>query len=452
MTLRLHLISSPLILATAACYNPSLPDMRATDDGAAGTTEGASAELTDTNTDTGSSSGASGLTDPMSGSADASSSGSSDGEGTTTPEEPGCGNGVVEQGEECDDGDDVDGNGCNAGCVLSGAVQWELSLPSEFPRDVQVTAEGDVLTGGRNLGVSGWFTRIAGDGDDEELHVDVDSRVALVADLGGGSVLVGTAEGAGPDAVVRFSSEGEVEWSQELDLIDSWIRDVKVDSVTGQVVAVYSVEQNQSWIRRFTIDGALLWEFSEVSSANRFYPVSLSIDAAGQMLVVSTGNVAGVQASNDRKMTVTRSTPAGVEQWRAEYDAGGTGAYFVGSPTASGDVVVAGRTYLDDQFVGWIRRYDSSGEVLWTIPHAELPNLHFGEVVPVGDDVILVGYEDVAEGEFQGIVRRYSESGELYWEQRPDTEYLIAGDAFDDGSVVVVGSLGDTGKILRLGL
>jgi cysteine-rich repeat protein len=80
-------------------------------------------------------------------------SGSSDGEpvtmdGSTTTAEPAsssdgssestgpvplpvCGNGVVEGDEECDELDDVDGDGCNTDCVRSGSPRWSLVVASE---------------------------------------------------------------------------------------------------------------------------------------------------------------------------------------------------------------------------------------------------------------------------------------------------------------------------------
>lgn len=42
------------------------------------------------------------------------------GEPDTTGGEGLCGNGVVEAGEQCDDGNNVDGDGCSVGCVLEG--------------------------------------------------------------------------------------------------------------------------------------------------------------------------------------------------------------------------------------------------------------------------------------------------------------------------------------------
>ena len=35
-----------------------------------------------------------------------------------------CGNGVIDDGEECDDGNDADADGCNTDCIPSGKLLW----------------------------------------------------------------------------------------------------------------------------------------------------------------------------------------------------------------------------------------------------------------------------------------------------------------------------------------
>lgn len=59
-------------------------------------------------------------------------SSSSDGtsEDTVTPL-PVCGDGVVEGDEECDELDDVDGDGCNTDCVRSGSPRWSVVVASD---------------------------------------------------------------------------------------------------------------------------------------------------------------------------------------------------------------------------------------------------------------------------------------------------------------------------------
>lgn len=45
---------------------------------------------------------------------------------TSAEPSPMCGDAVVEGDEECDDGNDVDGDGCNVDCVPSGSIRWTL--------------------------------------------------------------------------------------------------------------------------------------------------------------------------------------------------------------------------------------------------------------------------------------------------------------------------------------
>ncbi|MEM6991331.1 MAG: hypothetical protein AAF721_12555, partial [Myxococcota bacterium] len=75
-----------------------------------------------------------------------------------------CGNAMLDEGEECDDGNAADGDGCEADCRWTpGTLLWEHTGPATRPiehsssMDVQVDAAGDVYvtgsasSGGRNL-------------------------------------------------------------------------------------------------------------------------------------------------------------------------------------------------------------------------------------------------------------------------------------------------------------
>ncbi|MCE9624079.1 MAG: hypothetical protein K8R69_01300 [Deltaproteobacteria bacterium] len=61
------------------------------------------------------------------------------------PVDIGCGNGVVEKGEECDDGDDVDGDGCDHLCKFEtkseATVVPEASVDSNLPMDATAPSE-----------------------------------------------------------------------------------------------------------------------------------------------------------------------------------------------------------------------------------------------------------------------------------------------------------------------
>src|SRR5690606_31737657 len=56
--------------------------------------------------------------------------GTTSGTGSTGAESTGevelCGNGVVDEGEECDDGNTINGDGCNADCRPSETLEWSV--------------------------------------------------------------------------------------------------------------------------------------------------------------------------------------------------------------------------------------------------------------------------------------------------------------------------------------
>ena len=63
-----------------------------------------------------------------------------------------CGNAIVDAGEDCDDGNSQDGDGCNADCRASGSTQWTMTIASEAGTDagraVVFLGGGDIVVGG----------------------------------------------------------------------------------------------------------------------------------------------------------------------------------------------------------------------------------------------------------------------------------------------------------------
>ncbi len=87
-------------------------------------------------------------------------------------EGPECGNGIVEVGEACDEEDDVDGDGCNTNCVLSGSYKWRRikeSLGDDEGYDVATTANAEhyvVGTFASQQG-NGWVLKFHDEGDED---------------------------------------------------------------------------------------------------------------------------------------------------------------------------------------------------------------------------------------------------------------------------------------------
>ncbi len=71
--------------------------------------------------------------------------------------EPICGDGSADPGEECDDANDIDGDGCNRDCLESGGVVWLRTLPTIRGADrdtlnaVVTLDEGSIVAGGSKL-------------------------------------------------------------------------------------------------------------------------------------------------------------------------------------------------------------------------------------------------------------------------------------------------------------
>ena len=75
---------------------------------------------------------------------------SSDEEGGTTSF---CGDGIVDPGEACDDGNDAQADGCNIDCTVSGSVLWTVQLPESLGvSKIHFDAKGHILLGGVSFG------------------------------------------------------------------------------------------------------------------------------------------------------------------------------------------------------------------------------------------------------------------------------------------------------------
>ncbi|HEY0133264.1 MAG TPA: DUF4215 domain-containing protein, partial [Nannocystis sp.] len=113
-----------LVLSLAACADDGAAAATSTDaQGSTGST-GSTSSTTSTSVVTGTSSGEA---PPTSGDMTSTGvAGTSTGEPGFDPPRPACGNGYLEAMEECDDGNLVDGDGCNAACQTPCGLELEL--------------------------------------------------------------------------------------------------------------------------------------------------------------------------------------------------------------------------------------------------------------------------------------------------------------------------------------
>ena len=145
--------------------------------------------------------------------------------GSTGPE-PLCGNGDLDEDEICDDGNMVDGDGCNADCTPSGEILLETIFDpnpdgDESILDIDHASDGSYVVSGFVFGETAdlWAARFADDDSvlwaTELVETDgIDYGWAVAANNGGSSYIAGITDtnniSTGDPYLARVSDTGEV--------------------------------------------------------------------------------------------------------------------------------------------------------------------------------------------------------------------------------------------------
>lgn len=339
---------------------------------------------------------------------------------TGDPNDP-CGNGVIDGFEPCDDGNRVNGDGCNADCTPSGQVRWTSTFDGMAGVDC---AEG----------------------------VAVDSQSQVIA-----AGFVATAM-AGEDLWIRkFDLEGGEAWTVTADQAfgDDRFRAVTVsadDSIyaVGFVTAELPNEGRNVLVRKLDAAGAELWtqtynsEFDE--SDDQAYAAAATADGG---VVVAGEEVVALQ---DSDVWVRKYDADGVEQWTVTYG-GAAEALDSGrgvDELPGGDVVVSGwETQADGGRAIWVQRLSPTGAVVWTQTfNAGAPNGNIGNAVVARSDdtVVATGSQRVGSEDTDFWTAAYGSDGAEQWTQvfdgpgnGADVGRGVAVDEAD--AVVVVGTI-----------
>ncbi|MBX7080799.1 MAG: hypothetical protein K1X88_16495 [Nannocystaceae bacterium] len=344
--------------------------------------------------------------------ADSSSSdGSSSGGGTV------CGDGVADGDEACDDGDTVDGNGCNNDCTPSLAVRWAAAWDGpaallDTSSDVAFAPDGRVGISGRTtaavgsdmfvvvydeLGTMLWQQTLDGEGADETQSNYDDARgLAFLSD--GDVVVVGSDWGVMGTSVrvTRLDDTGAAVWTRRED--DTFYGGaVEVAVSADDELYVIGGAFGDAWMGHLSAAGALLpSEFVpgllwvaiaavpgggiEVGgmvgpdAAARYYDADLTagdtIEYAGPdtdvvfgVAVDGTGNLSVLLYQTDyvdESWTLHRYAPDGTLAWsQPDPMAAGVAVYaLAAAPDQS--VVVAGIDNTQDEPLR-LRRFDAEG-------------------------------------------------------------------------------------------
>ncbi len=349
-----------------------------------------------TSTGDGSSSSSGEPITPTSSSSSSSSSSSGEpgtsegGESSSTGVMAGCGDGVVDDPEQCDDGNQIDGDGCNQDCLPSGQLLWEATQPggvglTDEGVGCEVDGTGSILiTGSISIGPGNddiWVRKYSFAG--VPLWTQTHGGTGLVKDQGRGVVvdaaeLVYVAGFANTlmqdnDVFVRkFAAEGTPLWTKVYngavtlsDAASAAALTPEGDLLVGGAVSVLDAGTD-TWLRKYSPEGATLWTRTHAGA-------SKGNDATNALAVTSDGFIyaAGQEGvtGEGSNIWLGKYDPDGNQLWSRLYSgAAGKNDYLYGAVAMDdGGVVVCGyETAVDIPWMSFLRRYDGAGLAMWT--------------------------------------------------------------------------------------
>lgn len=378
-------------------------------------------------------------------------SSSSDGEEAGSETAVVCGDGVVEGAEQCDDANDIDGDGCNAGCIEGGALLWELRKDGgvagwDTTHDLAVLADDSVVLAGvaDTGGLQAELARVDANGNElwSHLYVATDATEADAwgtAPLGDGAVLAGT----GNNEVMfarALDQDGNALWTFE---------------APGRVYDASS-SGDEVWIAGRHDDGtAALWHLDGEGTLVATYD-----EASGSMPTTSV--VWGIAAGDGRVATagelMTDQRAFVRELWSGsggvarETDvlalAGDADAGYGVTIAQGGAIAMVGDIVRGSERNGWLLRRDTGGRLLPAIEQQELGNYHGVAIGPSGE-IAVSGWVDNGLGKI-ALVVKYAVDGTLAW-RREITGSVVVGEnkawtvgIRSDAVIVAAGELVET--------
>lgn len=442
-------------VTTPACYSPNNPvgdgDASADNETTTGATTSSVSDPTATGLDTGSTTQATGPggTGASTGS-EATGFETSDAGSTSDNGGQLCGNGEVDAGEDCDDANDINADGCNIDCVTSGAVLWtvdfaeDFDLP-EFPQGGIFELEHVAVAPGGTIAVIGrilsdgkdavlvrqldadatitWTSVIESAEDDHHFHATgLDATDDLVVTCGYDGV------GSGSAFVRAFSSDGEGAWAVDSNVSSTGAFDCII--LPDGDVMVVSNEVQDTTLRRYDgDDGSLLW--SDGDDTSPAFSLSRRSDA---LVTVASSDPAAITRFTENGVLVSTLPLAGISvrrvttgpdeaefvavageamlfrrydgnalTWSHAAPATGYGAIAVDSV---GAVTVAGTANEDI----WVQKLSPEADEIWTASYAgNGGDYDVATSVAVGpdDSVFVAGTEVTTDGR-RGWLRKYA--------------------------------------------
>lgn len=337
-----------------------------------------------------------------------------------------CGNGKMEEQEECDDGNVEDGDGCNADCTISGQLAWEdLSAGSDENAHELAVAPDAVLAYAVGIG-SGSEVRALDTGDASEIwkQAFADDAPELEFDPDGNVVVsystypdgtlrrLDASDGSGLDEYVltgglvyglAINGSGDIAFAGAKD-IDGWIGVMDEDAVVDWEVidpgmlmgnhAGYSValrpddelaygvgRSSGGRVHVHALDGSEVWQ-QPVGDTSGW--VDVAAGPMGEVYACWTQAVDGEETN----AVLTRLKPDGTKDWDRSVDGPTSGQDNCQglAVDATGHVVWTynSEVYAQDSGPSHLEKLDAAGELVWSVTYdAGVSRLHVSRGVGV---------------------------------------------------------------------
>jgi cysteine-rich repeat protein len=296
-----------------------------------------------------------------------------------------CGDGTVNEGELCDDGNDVPDDGCNSKCQPTAAIGWTQNIDynqeSDGAGDVAIDATGRIV-------IAGW---------------------------------AGAADGSLDQLVLVLDPDGKEVWKRTFDGaagLDDSLSGVVLDD-QGRIYVVGSetiADMHGAHVVR-ALDPAApdvpIWRTD--SSADTFYAVGHAMTAVGAELVIV--GAAGSKFSESLPLVMRVGTDGTILSTDVADDP--DARWFAVEPIGdAGDLLLGGRRNVAVHSLdATVRRITADGDEVWTDYYDH--DFLYDSVLALAvgpNEAILAGGVVIQEGENDNVlVRRLGGDGTARW-------------------------------------
>ena len=327
----------------------------------------------------------------------------------------------MDDGEACDDGNMVNGDGCNDDCSPSATMVWEYRskvLGDGAINSVATSADGAIFIAGGQRGASDtedrWVAKFTGEGEMVWSKYYDESKFEAATAIGVREDAVYVAGATQPDDrnlwVARLDLDGNTVWEDQFDsgFGDDFAKGLSVVADGVVVVGVVSLEGGlgATRTRRYAANGEVQWTDDVPFQAKAAYKIGPAVAATAEQVVV--GFRRSPQPGTYQGVLYAYPPGGGAPLWSRDLPT--LSGVFGAASVANGDIVLALKD-LSEKFV--VERTSSTGEVMWSSLEC-VGGAGLGVAVDGQGDVVAIG---VGDGQIGINIRlcKFTPEGQLRW-------------------------------------